>query len=159
MSAQEPLPEHFFCTALDLAAFDDVLQIEPLCYSNPWSREVFIYEFGSDVALRVALRYAGIIVGYSFNHVVVDELHVLNLAVHPDYRCQGGASLLLKDTIHQASLRGALRAFLEVRPSNAAGLRLYEKFGFKRLGVRKCYYRDNGEDAIIMQLDIEPPPY
>ena len=147
----------YYCSSLELLDFERVTQIEPACYSKPWSRTVLYNEFSNEVSLRVALfkesesKQSDLLIGYSFNHLVLDELHILNLAIAPEFQGKGLGQGLLRATLRSAAINGATRAFLEVRPSNLAANALYKRFGFRRLGIRKHYYRDNREDAIVME--------
>lgn len=154
MNNQVLAPEGIFSSTLTLADFEQVVALEPLCYPNPWSREVLYNEFSNEISLRIALHSGPTLVAYCFNHLVLDELHLLNVAVAPQWRGSGLGSLLLSITLEEAKERGASRAFLEVRPSNTIAISLYEKFNFRRLGIRKCYYSDNAEDAILMEASL-----
>jgi ribosomal-protein-alanine N-acetyltransferase len=88
--------------------------------------------------------------GYVIYWVIADEMHILNLAVHPVQRRQGIARALLTAALTQSRDQGAAVVWLEVRPSNTAALALYHSFGFEEIGVRPGYYTDNGEDALIL---------
>lgn len=159
MSDREILPDSFYCSSLAESELDSVYAIEELSYSRPWTRELLQNEFSNPISLRVALRKTDLLIGYSFNHVVLDELHILNVAILPAYRNLGLGELLILDTLHQAAISGAKTAYLEVRKSNTSALRLYQKCGFIQTGVRKCYYSDNGEDAILMKSAIATPEF
>ena len=98
------------------------------------------------------MRQEGKLVGYAFNHIVEDELHVLNIAVDPNSRGKGLGTYLLATVLAKAFEKGARQVYLEVRPSNSAAINLYSKLGFLRTGLRKNYYRDNGEDALLFEL-------
>ena len=136
----------------------DVLTIERLVYPRPWSRELFLSELAQSHTRRYLVALDGRrLVGYAGAMVVVDEAHVTTVAVHPERRRSGIGSALLTAVLASAWTLGARSATLEVRPSNAAALHLYERFGFVREGVRRRYYEDNGEDAVIMWLrDLTP---
>jgi len=83
----------------------------------------------------------------------VDEAHVATIAVHPDYRRQKSAQRLLAYTLIDAYHTGAVKSVLEVRRGNEAAIRMYQRFGYREVGIRKKYYQDNGEDAVLMDLD------
>jgi len=85
--------------------------------------------------------------------LIVDEAHVATIAVHPEYRRQKIAQRLLAHALIDAYHTGAVRSFLEVRRGNEPAIRMYERFGYREVGVRKKYYQDNGEDAVLMDLD------
>ncbi|RYD03254.1 hypothetical protein N752_20700 [Desulforamulus aquiferis] len=86
--------------------------------------------------------------------LVLDEAHITNVAVHPEYRGKSIGEALMLEMIQQAIIRGAVRMTLEVRPSNMAARELYKKLGFKEKGLRKKYYTDTNEDAIIMWVEF-----
>ncbi|MDD5492664.1 MAG: ribosomal protein S18-alanine N-acetyltransferase [bacterium] len=133
---------------------DAVLKIEQASYSLPWTRSMFEQE------LRIATSRFFVaksqptmeIVGYAGYWQVVDELHLINIAVHPEYRRQGLGKHLLFYVLCDGKRLGLKRATLEVRASNLAAQRLYEQVGFKNIALRKSYYADNLEDAVIMWL-------
>jgi len=93
------------------------------------------------------------IVGMVVSWVILDELHIATLAVHPDYRRQGIGRLILTEALQDGYRAGTRYALLEVRAGNEAAQNLYRKFGFKTVGLRPKYYKDNGEDAALMNLD------
>jgi len=99
----------------------------------------------------------GILVGYAGLWAIEDEGHITNVAVHPDYRRMRLGSILVELLIAQTREEGLKRFTLEVRVSNQAAISLYEKFGFVSAGLRKGYYEDNNEDAMIMWLEEESP--
>ncbi len=134
---------------------DEILLIENSSYPNPWSRELLLNEFAKEVSLRPALEFSGRIVAQSFSHLVLDELHILNLAVHPDFRRRGLGSALLGHLMSLAHSRGATHALLEVRTGNLPAQELYRSFGFEQVGVRKGYYADNREDALLLVAMVE----
>lgn len=139
---------------------DQVLAIEQDSFSMPWSRNLFLSEFRSPLvsSLMVALadtperRVGGYLVFWS----VTDEMHILNLAVAPDLRRQGIARKLLLAALKRAYGKGAKRAFLEVRASNAAAHKFYADLGFTGASVRRDYYDLPVEDAIVMVLEQGP---
>ncbi len=137
----------------------DVLGIEKLSFPSPWPRSQFEKEiknqFSNKFVAKIAHDGGKTVVAYIIFWVVADEAHILNIAVHPDFRRQGIAKSLLVfalDRIEEMDGRGI---FLEVRRSNIAAQMLYKKFGFREIGVRKGYYGDNGEDAVVMQLSTK----
>jgi len=100
----------------------------------------------------------GLLIGYAGLWAIEDEGHITNVAVHPDYRRMHLGSILVDMLIAQTRLEGLKRFTLEVRVSNQAAIALYEKFGFVSAGIRKGYYEDNNEDAMIMWLEAEENP-
>lgn len=145
--------------AMDLADLDGVLEVEAHSFPSPWSRQAFIQELTSNRFAHYRVARAGHrIVGYAGMWVVLDEAHVTNVAVHPDWRGRGLGKGLMLDLFAQALEQGAVRMTLEVRISNHVAQRLYTQLQFKPAGVRKGYYSDTGEDALIMWLDPLPAP-
>jgi ribosomal-protein-alanine N-acetyltransferase len=136
---------------------DQVLAIEKSSFSSPWSRNLFLSEFRSPLVsnLMVALCDGPVrtVVGFIVFWVVEDEMHILNLAVAPAFRRQGIAGKLVLAAIRRARAKGAQKAFLEVRASNAAAQKLYSGIGFTGTSVRRGYYEEPAEDAVIMTLE------
>ena len=140
-----------FLTREDIPA---ICGIERQSYSNPWSDPFIASEFDKDVSFRPAIFLNDELVGYSFNYIVVDELHILNLAIHPRLRRMGLGALLLSEILEGGATRGCSFATLEVRVGNIPARRMYERFGFCPVSVRRGYYSDNGEDALILDRAI-----
>lgn len=144
---------------------DEILAIERASFTNPWSRQAFGYELRENrVANLWVVRApdgagAAPIVGYCCLWLIGEEVHVTNLAVHPGRRHQGVGRYLLGTLLEHYRQQGATRAALEVRVSNERARRLYEGFGFRHVGLRKGYYFDTGEDALLMEtrLDADAP--
>lgn len=133
----------------DLAA---LVSIERRCFAIPWSEESLANELsGSDRSIILAaVTTEDRVVGYVGCWFVYDEGQINNIAVDPDWRCRGIGSLLL-DALFTLGRQTGIRSYtLEVRTSNEAALILYRRFGFVAQGLRRAYYTDNGEDAIIM---------
>jgi len=138
-----------------LADLDSVLRIERVSFPTPWSRRAFLYELKENRTARCwVARIAGELVGYLCLWEVGSELHITNLAVHPEWRRRGIARTLLSTILEDARRRRLSSAFLEVRPTNLEARGLYEGFGFHVIGRRKGYYFDTGEDALIMEADL-----
>ncbi len=130
---------------------DQVMAIEVVSFPTPWSRDSYEGEMKNSLARYVVVECDGRIMGYAGVWLVADEAHITNVAVHPDYRGQGVGETLLSALVAIAAGSGARRLTLEVRPSNLPALRLYRKFRFLPIGLRKKYYSDTGEDAIVME--------
>jgi ribosomal-protein-alanine N-acetyltransferase len=127
--------------------------LDRLCFATSWARSEFEREIGQNsLATYMVAESGGQLIGYAGIWVVVNEGHLTNIAIHHDWRTQGIATMLLAELLAVARQKGAERFTLEVRPSNANAVALYEKFGFRTAGYRKGYYGDNGEDAAIMWL-------
>jgi ribosomal-protein-alanine N-acetyltransferase len=130
---------------------DVVEEIERASYPSPWSRSMFAAELRkpSSVAIGAYLE-DGELVGYAFVSRYVDAWHVMNIAVAPDYRRRGIATTLL-ERLFEVTAADPRRGYtLEVRVSNTDAIRLYERLGFESRGIRRGYYTDNREDALIM---------
>jgi ribosomal-protein-alanine N-acetyltransferase len=143
--------------AFSIEVLEQLHQLESLSHSNPWSKKLLEEEFKNPVSQRICLFGSeGEVVAYVFNHLVEDELHVLNLTVSPKFRRRGIGGFLLEEALREASNGGAIRALLEVRPSNIPAVGLYRKLGFKIMAKRKRYYSDNKEDALMLELELGP---
>lgn len=130
---------------------DEVMIVERLSFSIPWSKNAFIEEVTNNKFARyIIAKVNGKTVGYAGLWKVFDEGHITNVAVHPEYRRNGIGFMLVKSLIAMAIKEDIARMSLEVRRSNISAQNLYTKFGFKVEGFRKEYYADNKEDAIIM---------
>jgi [ribosomal protein S18]-alanine N-acetyltransferase len=115
------------------------------------------FEVSDNPAARCwAAEMDGRLVGMLVLWMIVDEAHIASLATHPEFRRQGIAKQLLVEALDNAYAEGARTAFLEVRASNEAARRMYQKFGFEEVGRRERYYKDNNEDAILMTLKRLP---
>lgn len=137
---------------------DQVLKIEQASFSMPWSRNLFLSEFRSPLVstLMVALADDPLprsVIGYIVFWLAADEVHILNLATAPGQRRQGVAKRLVLAALKRAYQKGATRAFLEVRSSNAAAQKLYSNLGFTGTSVRRGYYDSPVEDAVLMTLE------
>lgn len=130
---------------------EEVLAVERLSFPTPWSRFAFQTELTSNqYALYLVVKLQGHVVAYAGTWVVLDEAHITNVAVHPDYRGRGYGKQILLAILAGAKARGAVRATLEVRVGNQVAQSLYLQQGFTFCGSRKGYYTDTGEDALIM---------
>ncbi len=138
---------------------DALVWLEARSFSAPWTRKMFEAELdGNPFATLLIARWAGDsggggdLAGYICFWVVFEELRLMNLAVHPQWRRRGIARALVRQALEAGRASGATRAVLEVRASNEAARRLYEAAGFKPFAVRAHYYRDPVEDAVLMSL-------
>ncbi len=148
----------FSLRRLELADLDAIELIERASYPTPWSRSMFASELAKQSSLSIAaVTPAEQLVGYLVLSRYVDAWHVMNVAVDPEYRRFGIASAML-DHLFELTRGDAERGYtLEVRVSNTPAIRLYESFGFASRGVRRGYYTDNREDALIMWRDADGP--
>jgi ribosomal-protein-alanine N-acetyltransferase len=140
-------------TETDLEA---VLHVETASYPGPWTRAMFLAERNEkdySYLWVAADASTGRIAGYVCFWLLFDELHLLNVAVDPDFRNRGVGRKLVRRMMEYGRERGARSAFLEVRVSNRPARRLYESFGFSVAGVRPRYYRAASEDALVMSWE------
>src|SRR5262249_15198969 len=136
---------------------DEVIEIERASFSMPWSRGAFLYELQQNrVARCMVMREGSHVVGYLCLCEIGDELHITNVAVHPDQRCRAIGGSRLTGLLADARGRELKLVVLEVRPSNHEALTLYESFGFQVMGRRRGYYYDTGEDALVMEVSLQP---
>jgi [ribosomal protein S18]-alanine N-acetyltransferase len=141
-------------TPKDLEAIE---QIERRSYPTPWSRSMFASELSkpSSISLGAFEAETGELVGYLVISRYVDAWHVMNIAVAPERRRQGIAVALFERLFELTAADGRRGYTLEVRISNEAAIKLYERLGFQSRGVRRGYYTDNREDALVMWRDPE----
>ena len=135
---------------------DEVVTIERASFGMPWSRGAFLYEIEQNRVARCwVLREDDRIAAYLCLWEIADELHVTNIAVHPGLRRRGLARRLLGAILEDGRARRLRAVTLEVRPTNDEARTLYESFGFRVVGRRRGYYYDTGEDALIMESDLQ----
>lgn len=135
-----------------------LVALETLCFSVPWTAKQYETVMGNEPFQVFGVRSGPLLLGYLTLFAAAWEMEILNLAVHPDYRRQGHARSLLSHVLQLCDKMGIKRGYLEVRRSNIAAQSLYQAFGFAEVGVRRHYYPDNREDAIIMRLDFPTSP-
>ena len=137
-----------------------ILAIERSVFDSPWTDEMFRQEvrgvFGSHAIVALVDRE---VAGYQIAWFIEDEVHLVNIAVNADYQGRGVGALLLRELIERALERHMVIITLEVRASNASAQGFYRRFFFKAIGVRKGYYSDNREDALLMALDLTTLAY
>ena len=142
---------------MTLDDLEQVVAIDQVSFSLPWPARSFRFELTDNEASRCWVadldgRVIAMLVGW----FIVDELHVATIATHPEFRSQGIGREILLYSLRAAKEEGAVKSFLEVRESNEIAQTMYRSFGFVEDGRRKGYYKDNGEDAILMSLDRLP---
>ncbi|MDD3652641.1 MAG: ribosomal protein S18-alanine N-acetyltransferase [Desulfotomaculaceae bacterium] len=129
---------------------DQVIEIERVSYTTPWSRQVFFSEIQNKFAHYIVALSDEQVVGYIGMWIIFDDAQITNIAVHPCCRSNNVGRQLMQEMIKRGVKMGITRLTLEVRPSNLVARHLYTTLGFVEKGVRKKYYTDNNEDAIIM---------
>ncbi len=138
---------------------DAVTAIEKATFAHPWTRQDYEGELTRNKAARyLAAVKDGEVVGFAGAWIILDESHITNIAVAEAHRRQGIGEAVTRALLQYLSNLGAAYATLEVRESNTTALRMYERLGFIRVGRRKRYYEDNGEDAFLMVCDHLPEP-
>jgi len=145
-------PVDFAFDSMRESDLDEVADIARQSFTSPWSRAMFENEllknpFSDQILVRDGRR----ICGYLFMMVLFDECHLLDLAVHPEYRRKGVAKMMLRSLIETIGKKKISKIFLEVRISNRIAIALYEHFGFVQIATRKGYYTSPQEDAVILQ--------
>ena len=135
---------------------EEVCVLEQRCYPSPWSSDLIRAEFEREICYRLGLTFGGEVVAYSFSYVLPPDLHLLNIAVAPEHRGKGFGRHLLANLMLHALDENVERVSLEVRVTNTLAQSLYRKLGFRAVGTRHAYYRDNGEDALLLELQLSP---
>lgn len=147
---------------MELGDVPQVAEIDRQSFPLPWPARAYRYELTENSASQLLVALQAVhgrpalpreAIGYVGFWTVADEAHVSTIAVHPDHRGRGVGSLLVVGMLKKAASLGVTRVTLEVRPSNLVAQSLYRKYGFEAVGRRNRYYRDNGEDAVVMILE------
>jgi [ribosomal protein S18]-alanine N-acetyltransferase len=142
---------------LQLTDLGAIEAIEQRAYPTPWSRSMFASELAKPTSICLGAFEGMELIGYVINSRYVDAWHVMNVAVDPDHQRRGVGSRLL-ERLFELTRDDERRGYtLEVRVSNEAAIRLYEHLGFEARGIRRGYYTDNREDALIMWRDARSP--
>lgn len=131
---------------------EDILPIERASFSSPWTKRAFFEALSSPSTRNFVLEKEGRCVGYLVAYVVPPEAHIANIAIHPGFRRQGFGTFLLSRSIEEIKKERVREFYLEVREGNLHAQRLYRRLGFSVIGRRRGYYRDTGEDALLMSL-------
>ena len=145
---------------MQVADLDEVVDIVNRSFRAPWPRQVFEEELDRDWAYVDVLRLRAEsgrsrVVGFCNYWLVRDEVHLLNIAVHPEKRQRGYARLLMDHLLEFARKHECILVTLEVRRSNDPAIDLYRSFGFRAVGLRPRYYAEDREDALVMTLDLQ----
>lgn len=131
-----------------------VAELENICFSDPWSKKSIRSELDNELSVWIVAVENDAVVGYVGSQTVQGETDMMNLAVHPACRRQGIAEALVNALVSALKERGSHCLTLEVRTSNEPARRLYEKLGFQQIGLRKNYYRNPREDALILRREL-----
>jgi ribosomal-protein-alanine N-acetyltransferase len=150
--------EELIIRPMRLEDIDEVSLMERVIFPSPWPRQAFADELKEGTASYcLVARVRGLLAGYLVAWFVLDEAHLGNVAVIPEFRRRGLGTELTKRVIGEAEARGVRLMTLEVRVSNMPAIRLYRNLGFKTISMRRHYYADNREDAFVMLLQLATP--
>lgn len=138
---------------------EQIAELEKICFSEPWSLPMLEPELSNPLSLWLVMVEGEQVIGYVGSQAVLDAADMMNIAVHPSYRRQGIARLLVQELIAQLKQKNICSLALEVRASNAPAICLYEKLGFLQVGRRPGYYRNPKEDAFIMRKEWDSCVY
>jgi len=141
-----------------LMTFEDlprVHQIDQDSFSAPWPGEAFAIELKNPKARCWVIQEADQIIGFIVFWMIIDECHIATIAIDHAFRGKGYARELIQKTLQSSRSEGATHAYLEVRSSNEEAKSLYRSFGFDIVGIRKKYYKDNNEDALLLTLEYK----
>lgn len=141
---------------MTLEDIDMIMEVEKSAFSLPWSRDAFINEIINNTFATyfVATTHENEVIGYCGAWLIIDEAHITNIALLPDYRGKKIGEALLAKMMDYSRERGCRAMTLEVRVTNFVAQKLYRKLGFLSGGIRKGYYTDNGEDALVMWVEL-----
>lgn len=135
---------------------DSVVRVEKDAFPLPWTADIFQHELeGNSYSYYLVAEVAGEIVGYCGMWIVLDECHITNVAVHSSYQGRGIGEGLMRTAIERCYKDEVVLMTLEVRVSNAIAQNLYRKLGFQNGGIRKKYYSDDNEDALVMWVEFK----
>ena len=140
--------------AMNESHIAQVAALEKLCFSDPWSENSVASELKNPLSCWLVAEEDGVVAGYVGSQTVMDESDMMNVAVHPDYRRKGIAEALVAELVEALKKRESHCLTLEVRASNEPAKALYEKLGFTQVGLRKSYYRNPKEDALILRKEF-----
>ncbi|MGB9587253.1 MAG: ribosomal protein S18-alanine N-acetyltransferase [Armatimonadota bacterium] len=132
---------------------EEVAELDKKCFPSPWSASAYRNEVHNPSAYYIVARMDDRIIGYAGMWLIMDEAHITTIGVDPEFRGKGLGERILVSLLEEALHRGARRATLEVRKSNIVAQNLYHKYCFHAVAVRRGYYTNNGEDAIVMWVD------
>ena len=138
---------------MDAKHVSQVAALEAICFQDPWSENSVASELNNPLSFWLVALEGDRVVGYVGSQTVVGETDMMNVAVHPDFRRRGVAEALILALVEELKVMDSHCLTLEVRASNAPAIALYEKMGFSQIGLRKNYYRNPREDALILRKE------
>lgn len=133
---------------------DDLVGLERECFAYHWTHDQFLLGLQKGVFTILGVRRDGQLVGYIAFSMIEDEMEILNLAVHPDFRKLKLATALMDKAFEICLAMGIKKSFLDVKVSNEPAISLYRKYGYKQIGIRRKYYPDTKEDALLFRHDF-----
>jgi ribosomal-protein-alanine N-acetyltransferase len=140
---------------LGVADVQDLIELEKMCFAYHWTHDQFCLGLERGAFRVLGIQKGGRLAGYIAFSLIEDEMEILNLAVHPDFRRKRLAANLLDRAFEVCVKNKIAKSFLDVKASNSAALKLYRKYGYKQIGVRKKYYPDTKEDALLFRYDFK----
>ena len=140
-------------TQMNESHVPQIAELEKLCFNDPWSANSIASELDNRLAFWLVVLEGDQVIGYVGSQTVLGETDMMNIAIHPDHRNCGIATKLIEALIQALTERGSCSLMLEVRASNEPAKNLYSKMGFETVGVRKNYYRNPREDAMILRKE------
>lgn len=152
-----PLPTPYYLRRMETADVPAVMTIEQVAKTSPWTAGAYQTEVDNPQYSLPMVLWAGTdIAGYMVSWLIVDEVQIATIVTAENWRGRGLGETLLYHALWHGCQHKATTAILEVRPSNLIAQNLYHKYGFREVGRRQKYYRDNGEDALLMTADLNP---
>ncbi len=138
---------------MEAAHVSQVAELEKLCFQDPWSETSVVSELENELSHWLVCLVDECVAGYVGTQTVMGETDMMNIAVHPDYRRRHIAAGLLQRLLEDLQAMGSHSLTLEVRASNESARRLYDSFGFSQVGLRRNYYHNPKEDALILRKE------
>ena len=139
---------------LDKRDVHDLIELEAVCFAYNWTHEQFLLGLEKSAFRVLGIRREGRLAAYMAFSLIEDEMEILNIAVHPDFRRQGLGKMLMNASFQICREHDIKKSFLDVKESNAPALALYRKYGYNTVGIRKKYYPDTREDALLLRYDF-----
>lgn len=139
----------------NISQVDALVEIEKRCFSEPWNRDMIISEINNEITKFICIFKDDILIGFISIWIIIDEMHINNIAVDVDWQGNGYAGEMMYKAVEIAEKNEIVSITLEVRESNIKGISLYKKFGFEIIGKRKNYYKSPVENALLMKKEIK----
>lgn len=145
----------FVIREMDRSHVPQVLEIERACYPAPWSESAFNHEMTSESSVDLVAMAGETVAGFLVGWIAADQVHVANIAVTAGHRRRGVGTAMMLRLLGEAVRRGCTSSSLEVRESNLAARSMYSRLGYHAVALRKSYYSNPAEDAVVMVKDLE----